>query len=829
MTTISQPANRTAVDPSMQQRIDAACARIAPAWPLDRLIAVNPYWGFVHEPIATAAARFGALSGARLTMSREWFRAQHANGAFADTHLERAAALSGSGNEAITGALAAARAALAGADPELPRCELMPELLDDIRPDAAHHARWTDYVTQNVSWACGAYFADGQASWTADRSTGLYALWRTLASHDPGPRLLMGLKGFADVVKSLPTDPRDLIGAATAGLDVHESGQVSYFSALLMSVPGWAAACAFQRWEARLGGRDDTVIEELLAIRLAWELVLYRLHESALLTSRWRQARHEWEQLPAAIERDQTGDWVLQRAIELAYQETLSTRLVDRPSVAASHAPSAQAVFCIDVRSEVIRRALEGAAPDVHTLGFAGFFGLPIAYEPAEGGARPQLPGLLAPTLTVRDTGAGAEAHAKGVEQRATFVNEWKRFFGTAGSGFSAVEATGLAYAYALVRDSLTIHAAPLDPLRGDLADTKARGVAPRLPASDSEHGAPAAAARIALATDVLRGASLTHDFAPIVAFIGHGATTANNPQAAGLACGACGGQSGEVNARVLAALLNEPAVREGLADGGIRVPDTTLFVAGLHNTVTDEIALYDLEGAPATHAAALAAFRLALAMAGASARRERAGLLGLEREGRDDNSLLRAVQKRAADWSEVRPEWGLARNAAFIVAPRARTRGVMLDGRTFLHEYRCDEDAGFAVLEAILTAPMVVTNWINMQYNASTTDPDRFGSGDKVLHNVAGGNIGVYEGAGGDLRIGLARQSVHDGTDWVHQPLRLSVLVEAPADAIDGIIARHAVVEHLALNGWLHLIRIDPASGRLSQRVREGWISLVA
>jgi len=85
-------------------------------------------------------------------------------------------------------------------------------------------------------------------------------------------------------------------------------------------------------------------------------------------------------------------------------------------------------------------------------------------------------------------------------------------------------------------------------------------------------------------------------------------------------------------------------------------------------------------------------------------------------------------------------------------------------------------------VLEAILTAPMVVTNWINMQYNASTVTPELFGSGDKVLHNVAGGNLGVYEGAGGDLRIGLALQSVHNGTDWVHQPLRLSVLVEATA-----------------------------------------------
>jgi hypothetical protein len=171
-----------------------------------------------------------------------------------------------------------------------------------------------------------------------------------------------------------------------------------------------------------------------------------------------------------------------------------------------------------------------------------------------------------------------------------------------------------------------------------------------------------------------------------------------------------------------------------------------------------------------------------------------------------------------------VRPEWGLARNAAFVIAPRARTRGLSLDGRSFLHEYRWENDTGFGVLELILTAPMVVTNWINLQYHASTVDPTRFGSGDKVLHNVAGGNVGVFEGAGGDLRIGLALQSVHDGADWVHEPLRLSVFVEAPATAIDGILGKHAVVRQLVEHGWLHLFRIDPADGQVYRRNVGGW-----
>jgi uncharacterized protein YbcC (UPF0753/DUF2309 family) len=279
------------------------------------------------------------------------------------------------------------------------------------------------------------------------------------------------------------------------------------------------------------------------------------------------------------------------------------------------------------------------------------------------------------------------------------------------------------------------------------------------------------------------------------------------------------------VNARVLAALLNERAVRDGLRAHGITVPESTHFVPGLHDTVTDEVTLHDRAAVPASHHEALAAFTRLLERAGAIARRERAPRLHLHDVLDRPDQLLDRMRRRAADWSEVRPEWGLARNAAFVIAPRERTRGLHLDGRTFLHEYRWTEDTGFAVLELILTAPMVVTNWINLQYHASTVDPVRFGSGDKVLHNVVGGNVGVFEGAGGDLRVGLARQSVHNGTDWVHEPLRLSVYAEAPAAAIDGIIAAHAVVRDLVEHGWLHLFRIEPADGRLSRRVVGGLV----
>ncbi|MBC7834487.1 MAG: DUF2309 family protein, partial [Phycisphaerales bacterium] len=175
---------------------------------------------------------------------------------------------------------------------------------------------------------------------------------------------------------------------------------------------------------------------------------------------------------------------------------------------------------------------------------------------------------------------------------------------------------------------------------------------------------------------------------------------------------------------------------------------------------------------------------------------------------------------RRAHNWAEPRPEWGQAGCAAFIAAPRGFTRGVDLGGRAFLHSYDWRRDAGFATLELILTAPVVVASWISLQYFGSAVAPEVFGAGNKLLHNVVGG-FGVVEGNGGTLRAGLPWQAVHDGAGLVHEPLRLSVLIEAPQAAIAAILARHDAVRALFDNGWLHLLVLE--EGRVAARYRPG------
>ncbi|MEM8855608.1 MAG: putative inorganic carbon transporter subunit DabA, partial [Pseudomonadota bacterium] len=261
---------------------------------------------------------------------------------------------------------------------------------------------------------------------------------------------------------------------------------------------------------------------------------------------------------------------------------------------------------------------------------------------------------------------------------------------------------------------------------------------------------------------------------------------------------------SGEVNARLLAGLLNDPDVRKGLVDKGLTVPEDTLFVGALHDTTTDHIHLYVADKPSGDHAADLAHARDWFAAAGKLSRTERALRLPRAEDGSD-------LPKRSKDWAETRPEWALAGCQAFIAAPRSRTMGRDLAGRAFLHDYAWREDEGFGILELIMTAPVVVASWISLQYYGSTVAPETFGSGNKLVHNVAGG-VGVVEGNGGLLRAGLPLQSVNDGDGLVHEPLRLAVMIEAPREAMSDILDRHPGVRALFDNRWLHLFALDDA-----------------
>lgn len=828
-------AARRSPGSALQARIDAACEAacqaIAPAWPLDRSIAVNPHWERIGRPLREVAARMAVLAGIQVLPPRDFLREAWARGRISPADLELALqAVPAAGADG----LGAQQCVAALHEPaRLPRLPLLIDVLDD---DPARHARlsWRQAITHQVSQTCAAYFDQYQADWQPERGQGLYAFWRDTLAHDHGIGTLMGLPRLGSSIRALPATRQDAESWVLERLGLPESVWSDYLEAVLLTVNGWASWCAYLRWEARLSGGDDVHLRDLLAIRLAWGAILLDCKDDASARQAFAALQGHWTDAPALLRQAEQAlrvDEVWQRALEIGYQRELAYRLgavgSDGATTRSEPGIAVQAAFCIDVRSEPLRRALEAVWPAIQTLGFAGFFGLPVAYTPLGTQARrPQLPGLLAPALEVSDriawapAAAGArsdatdQAAAAARRQRFGVAEQWRSVGRWPGTAFSFVEAAGVGYLGALARW--------LKPSRGARARDDLAGLPKRVRAlCRPELVGLDAAAKTDLAARVLHAMGLERKLAPLVLLVGHGSQSANNAHAAALDCGACCGQTGEVNARVLARILNEPAVRAGLAGRGITVPADTVFVAALHNTTTDEIEGFDLDLLPAVAQKTWERLQEVFAHATDQVRRERAPRLGLDPRA-PSAQLLEQLRRRANDGAQTRPEWGLAGNAAFIIAPRRRSLGAVLDGRCFLHDYDATQDADGSVLELLMTAPMLVTHWINWQYHASTCDPVHLGSGNKVLHNVVGGCIGVFEGNGGDLRIGLSRQSLHDGERWMHEPLRLTVVIDAPQDAIERVIDRHRVVRQLLDNGWLHLWRFEGQA--LRQYAGGGW-----
>jgi uncharacterized protein YbcC (UPF0753/DUF2309 family) len=776
--------------PAFATAAAAAQRAIPPAWPLAATVAVNPFLGQTGKDLATAAARLRRTGGIPVTMPRGWYAARLAEGNVTEADL--GAALAASPSALAPADIAALRAALAAP-------VSAPQALPTIADLAAEvtGTDWPAIIAERMGAFAAAAFDEGQALWPIQRRSSLYASWRATALRDLTPEIL-GLPGFCAHVAAAPGDSAAAAARAIAALGAPDAALETLLHRLLMTLGGWAQLARQRGFEAERDGGADNTLAELLAIRLVWEEALLAQHDAAI-GARWRAVLAAHAE-PVAPTRDDVIDAILQEAAERAAQRGILAAL-GAPAASAPVRPALQAAFCIDVRSEVFRRALETLDPGIRTKGFAGFFGLPLAHRAfASDVVEHRLPVLLRAGLMTCAAvpGEGAEQQAR-IGARAK--RAWGRFSQAAVSSFAFVESAGLLHGWSLLRDGLG------RPRPAARPEPMPRPVV-ALPLAD----------RIGMAEAVLRAMSLTDGFAPLVLLAGHGAQVVNNPHASALHCGACGGHQGDVSARLLAALLNDPALRAGLAERGIAIPADTLFVGALHDTTTDAVTLYAADHPSPPHEAALRQAEAWLARAGALARAERA--LRLPRA-----SAAEAVAARSRDWSETRPEWGLAGCRAFIAAPRGATLGRDLGGRAFLHDYVWQADRGFGVLELILTAPVVVASWISLQYYGSVVAPEAFGGGNKLLHNVTGG-IGVVEGNGGALRPGLPWQSVHDGERLAHEPLRLSIVIAAPREAIGEILARHPGVRALFENRWLHLFALD-AEGRAARYAGEdAWVA---
>lgn len=772
------PHTQLFMPPATHASVVAVCRRIPPLWDLPNFVAVNPFLGFAGQPFVEAAHTIADGLDARVLPTLDFYRARWQSGAFGQAALVQAATRHGQdaaylhmlleGNAAMTQRPASIVYTFAE------------------QHDQRFGTSWHTTVTRTVALWCAALVPEHGTVLRSAAGETLFASWRATALLDRS-LAFEGLRGWREWLAQLPLERDAVIATLLDRLGVEAELREAYLYRLLGGVYGWASLVRRATWQDTNG--DPGALADLLAIRLCTDAAV------AELVSAGQQ------HLQATIR--YSDDEAVLLALQDALEDGYATRLLGSfapPVPASAVRPSVQAIFCIDVRSEVLRRHLEAQSSSIETRGFAGFFGVSLDWQTDSGGSA-RCPVLLAPGVGIRSLAPPA----------SRTLNDTLRHMQSApAASFSFVEVAGLAYGASLAADALTRRSAQFSDEGSAPFSLELGAAGTGMPIGD----------RIELASGMLKNMGLRDTFARLVLLAGHQSQSENNPHAAGLECGACGGHSGAINARVAGAILNDSAVREGLLVRGWNLPADTWFVPAVHDTAIDSVTLLDTAHVPPSHSADLSQLTNWLAQAGAGVRAERAPTLGMQSTARN---LFGRLRQRGRDWSEVRPEWALARNAAFIAARRVRTRGVDLAGRAFLHEYDWTIDDDNSILSLILAAPMVVASWINLQYFGSTVDNQMFGSGTKTLHNRVG-SLGVVLGNGGDLRGGLALQSVQaaDGT-WYHEPLRLQVIVEAPHAKIESVLAAHPGVAELVDNGWVRLFALDPASNEWARRAQGG------
>lgn len=634
------------------------------------------------------------------------------------------------------------------------------------------------------------FIDEGLAEWDMPYKTeGFYAAWRLLVIYDSE----IGKTRLKDIPKTSALALELLLK------DYSEADYVTIFTHHLAALPGWTGYIN-HRTESNSNWQQEYPISlmDYLAARL-W--TAKKLNSSILPEVRE-------ESSGALVFKVQ---YILLKAWEESWQNQL-VKTLEKESIATqtsntTAALDAQMVFCIDTRSELIRRHVESAG-NYETYGYAGFFGIAMDYKSLNDGiTRKSCPPIVSSAYNVSEI--AQENKDKSVRRhkrknnRLKFVDYFfKRMKNMLPSAFGYVEGAGFFYGLSLIRRTLISgliyrkhqrKAAHMETIcQPDINKVKQDDVIPL--------GIPLAekVSIVKSAFDLMGW----KQFAPLVLFVGHGSHSANNPFSSSLDCGACAASPGRHNARMLAKLANLPAVRQVLTEiHGVDIPEHTVFIGAEHNTTTDDILLFDSE-VPEAHEQLIKNLKLKLLKAQQTATQDRLGIL---------NGSVSVAQQKASHWGETRPEWGLAKNAGLIVGPRHLTKNKNLDSRCFLHSYEWELDTTGKALEGIMQGPMVVTQWINNHYYFSTVDNDTFGGGTKITHNITG-KFGVVQGNGGDLKMGLPLQSVFASDDTMyHQPLRLSVLIQAPINRVTEILLKNSNLKTLLDNEWIYLMVMDP------------------
>ena len=641
---------------------------------------------------------------------------------------------------------------------------------------------------------------------------------------------LLALRGWAGIIRQIEERPdrvpaRDLTVTLRGYLAVrllferaaihHAVRQVGYAGPLRElhrclegRIPSPVAPTAVERaWPlfhvAQLSGLDASVVERWTA------------HTVAALESELRA-------IDALRQRR-----VLHQAFERTIRHRLYDALVHHAPHAGAEAPTFQAIFCLDEREESFRRHLEEVDPSCETLSTAGFFNVPMYHQGvSDAHPRPLAPVAIRPDHFVPEIDPERErlsGRSRRLQRRAAGFLGYNVHLGSRLAVRGALLMTTLGW-LALVPLVLRVVFPWLSSRWTRVQETSVGPVRTRLQLDRQE--APPPVGKYSgftvremadIVRRVLEDIGVRDRLSPVVLVVGHGSISLNNPHESAHDCGACGGGRGGPNARAFAQMANHPRVRELLAAEGLTIDARTWFVGAQRNTCNNAVTFFDDDLVPAEFEAPFARARAAIDVARRREAHERCRRFDAVPRWYPPVAALAHVQGRAADLAQPRPEYGHATNAFCVIGRRERTRGVFLDRRAFLVSYDPARDGDGEILTRVMAAVVPVVAGINLEYYFSYVDPTGYGSGTKLPHNVTS-LLGVMDGAQSDLRTGLPWQMVE-----IHEPTRLSIVVEAPRSRLSRVLEQNAGIDRLVRNRWIWLACLE--EGTLWELRPDGYV----
>jgi hypothetical protein len=481
------------------------------------------------------------------------------------------------------------------------------------------------------------------------------------------------------------------------------------------------------------------------------------------------------------------------------------SHLAAKPRIKNTEKKSFQAMFCIDDREDSIRRQIELSDPNAETFGAPGFFGAAIYFQPFGGKFyEKNCPAPTTPKHLIKEIDVLKRKEVSIFHHKNTHT-----FF----RGFLYALSLGLVASGRMLLDLFR------PKMRADVANAFAHMDADgklQVECEDPNHrenGLQVGFLKPEMADivfNLLSGIGLTDNFSDIIYVIAHGSTTSNNPHYNAYNCGACNGRPGSPNARAFAYMANNPEVRKLIKAKGMDIPETTQFVAGLHDTSSDEIGYYDVtvltEKNHQAHIKNVANIENALDHNS----KERARRFASVDMKKDIKKIRADIKKRSLSYFEPRPELNHGSNALCYVGSRSRMKGLFLDRRAFLQSYNYENDLNGDLLTQVLAPLPTVCGGINLEYYFSRIDNEKMGAGTKLPHNVLG-LIAVVNSSDGDLRSGLHLQTVEN-----HDPVRLMMMIEHHPEVVLKVISASKEMYDWFDKGWIHLVAVSPEDGRL-------------